>query len=328
MKFEESFVEAQRGFARGTLKESHRPTTARTVTLGFLSKDIPASAISGALAKSLVAETGASVVVLRLQNAEPGSLRASFGDQATVVDWASCESVLQGQFLPGSLIRTEAGYYLLNLTLNGSWSSPEGITSLWNQLNRYYRYVLMEFTADGIPDALTLEFLARSDVAYLFLRRKAEDVLHLERVIAEVCARDHNDTGRLKPFFCSAEVESAETFRMPRQSMFMPNRLLRDWLPDDSQRWSNRFNADMRRLAREIGGRLVGLALSSGAAKGFAHIGVIQVLEENGIEVDVVAGASMGAYVGALWAHGCDGCELERLSRELEGAWTFWTLID
>src|SRR5258708_7439595 len=88
------------------------------------------------------------------------------------------------------------------------------------------------------------------------------------------------------------------------------------------------FRADLRRLVREICGRLVGLALSSGAAKGFAHIGVIQVLEENGIEVDVVAGASMGAYVGALWTHGCDGCELERLSRELEGAWTFWTLID
>src|SRR5258708_16318673 len=88
------------------------------------------------------------------------------------------------------------------------------------------------------------------------------------------------------------------------------------------------FRADLRRLVREICGRLVGLALSSGAAKGFAHIGVIQVLEENGIEVDVVAGSSMGAYVGALWAHGCDGRELERLARELETRWALWNLID
>ena len=51
-------------------------------------------------------------------------------------------------------------------------------------------------------------------------------------------------------------------------------------------------------------------------------------MEENGIEVDVVAGASMGAYVGALWAHGCDGGELERLSRELERRWALWSLID
>jgi NTE family protein len=73
---------------------------------------------------------------------------------------------------------------------------------------------------------------------------------------------------------------------------------------------------------------LVGLALSSGAAKGFAHIGVIQVLEENGIDVDVVAGASMGAYVGSIWAHGSEGPELERIAREMEGRWALWTLID
>jgi NTE family protein len=70
------------------------------------------------------------------------------------------------------------------------------------------------------------------------------------------------------------------------------------------------------------------LALSSGAAKGFAHIGVIQVLEENGIEVDVVAGSSMGAYIGSLWNYGHDGAELERLAREMEGRWALWSLID
>src|SRR5205085_11422905 len=88
------------------------------------------------------------------------------------------------------------------------------------------------------------------------------------------------------------------------------------------------FMADIRRIAREVGGCMLGLALSSGAAKGFAHIGVIQVLEENGIEVDVVAGSSMGAYIGALWAYGLNGQDLERLARELEGRWALWSLID
>ena len=55
--------------------------------------------------------------------------------------------------------------------------------------------------------------------------------------------------------------------------------------------------------------------------KGLAHIGVLQVLEENGIEVDVIAGSSMGAYVAAVWAMGCDGKEMERLAREVEGRW-------
>jgi NTE family protein len=51
-------------------------------------------------------------------------------------------------------------------------------------------------------------------------------------------------------------------------------------------------------------------------------------LEENGIEVDVVAGSSMGSYVGSLWAHGNDGTELERLARELESRWALWSLVD
>ncbi|MDO6692582.1 patatin-like phospholipase family protein [Aliiglaciecola sp. 3_MG-2023] len=46
----------------------------------------------------------------------------------------------------------------------------------------------------------------------------------------------------------------------------------------------------------------IGLALGSGAARGWAHIGIIQALEELGIEVDVVAGCSIGAYVGAAYA--------------------------
>jgi NTE family protein len=48
----------------------------------------------------------------------------------------------------------------------------------------------------------------------------------------------------------------------------------------------------------------IGLALGSGASRGWAHIGVIQALEELGIKVDVVAGCSIGAYVGAAYASG------------------------
>jgi NTE family protein len=70
--------------------------------------------------------------------------------------------------------------------------------------------------------------------------------------------------------------------------------------------------------AEELGlsGR-VGLALGSGAARGWAHIGVIRALAENGIEPDVISGTSMGAVVGAAYAAGqIDG--FEAWARELE----------
>jgi len=66
---------------------------------------------------------------------------------------------------------------------------------------------------------------------------------------------------------------------------------------------------------------VVGLALSGGAAKGLAHIGVIQVLEEEGIPIDVVAGTSMGAVIAGLYSVGYDGQALEQIvtQRDLRG---------
>jgi NTE family protein len=95
------------------------------------------------------------------------------------------------------------------------------------------------------------------------------------------------------------------------------------------ENWSEReFRDDIRRLAREIAHTRVGLALSSGGARGLAHIGVIQVLEENDIDVDVIAGCSMGSYIGSVWAYGYDGLGMERLAREVEHRWGLFELID
>jgi NTE family protein len=63
---------------------------------------------------------------------------------------------------------------------------------------------------------------------------------------------------------------------------------------------------------------LIGLALGSGGSRGFAHIGVIKVLEENNIGVDIVAGTSAGSVVGALYAGGYHAKELEQLALKLD----------
>jgi NTE family protein len=62
-------------------------------------------------------------------------------------------------------------------------------------------------------------------------------------------------------------------------------------------------------------GPRVGLVLSGGAAKGLAHVGVLQVLERAGVPVDAVAGTSMGALVGALYAVGYGADSLAALAR-------------
>jgi NTE family protein len=63
---------------------------------------------------------------------------------------------------------------------------------------------------------------------------------------------------------------------------------------------------------------LVALALGSGGARGFAHVGVIKALEDAGIVPDIVTGSSSGAVVAALYAGGRDARELERIALEVE----------
>ncbi|MGL5089169.1 MAG: patatin-like phospholipase family protein [Cetobacterium sp.] len=57
----------------------------------------------------------------------------------------------------------------------------------------------------------------------------------------------------------------------------------------------------------------IGLVLSGGGAKGFAHIGVLKVLEENNIKVDYITGTSMGALIGALYSAGYTPNQIEKL---------------
>lgn len=62
---------------------------------------------------------------------------------------------------------------------------------------------------------------------------------------------------------------------------------------------------------------VVGLALGSGAAKGYAHIGVLQVFEREKIPVDLIVGSSIGSLIGALYASGINPVLLERLAYQI-----------
>ena len=64
----------------------------------------------------------------------------------------------------------------------------------------------------------------------------------------------------------------------------------------------------------------LGLALGGGAARGFAHVGVIQVLEEAGIQPELVVGTSAGSLVAALYASGKNSAQLRRVAETMEEA--------
>ena len=80
--------------------------------------------------------------------------------------------------------------------------------------------------------------------------------------------------------------------------------------------WRGVDDADAARLARVIARRSIGLVLSGGGARGYAHIGVVRALREAGLPFDVIGGTSIGAVIAACAAMGWDDNEIETRIRK------------
>jgi NTE family protein len=76
------------------------------------------------------------------------------------------------------------------------------------------------------------------------------------------------------------------------------------------------FDADIARTARRLSGTSIGIVLSGGGARAFSHIGVLEELTAAGLTIDRVAGVSMGALIGALFAMGRDADEMDEICFE------------
>ncbi len=82
------------------------------------------------------------------------------------------------------------------------------------------------------------------------------------------------------------------------------------------QTYDEGYAGVVRRVARQMGEVQVGLVLGSGSAMGISHIGVLKVLEEEGVDIDFVCGSSIGALIGALWCCGYSALEVEKIIME------------
>jgi NTE family protein len=217
----------------------------------------------------------------------------------------------------------------LHLKAGAEPGKVPGIDTLISHCARHYDYVLLHLEPD-LPAPATIQSLIECDLGFVMLQASTQNFYDFQLLRREVCERTNGGCGHLKAILCAEESIAAPEFHEMLKELGHPlHSVLRGFPLRTEPSWPDRrFDLHVRRLAREIARCRVGLALSSGGAKGLAHIGVIQVLEENGIEVDCIAGSSMGAYIGAIWACGLDGPMLEKIAREVEGRWGLLRLVD
>lgn len=147
--------------------------------------------------------------------------------------------------------------------------------------------------------------------------RSSDEVLLLARADAR---RDVSDVE-------ATLLDGDDSHRLARQTLILLHAddarspvATASWL--DRRRVARHFHVrmgldrDMHRLARILAGRAIGLVLSGGGARGFAHIGVINALAQAGIEPDVVGGTSIGSVMGAWRAMDVRGEDLVRAGRK------------
>ena len=296
----------------------------RVVTLATLSRALPDRLIAGTLARTLHAETRESVLLVQIDTPEAA---------VSVRDFTTLEPGLNGEFCFAEFLQdVEGGFKRLSLRMTDAAHEPGCVKLLLEHLGRHFRFVLLHADVHAPVQGL-FECLAHSDSTYLFLQQSSENFYNFDLLFREIRSRFNGDFARLNTVLCLADGERAQMPSVFGRETGGPVHFVVHGCPRPEENHvtgtgRGLFAGDLRRLAREIGQCRIGLALSSGGAKGLAHVGVIQVLEENGIEVDVVAGCSMGAYVAAIWGYGCDGKAMEKLAREVEGRWGVWRLVD
>ena len=223
----------------------------------------------------------------------------------------------------------DGGFDEIRLTAGHEPRDAAAIAPLLSHCARHYDFVLLHLHPET-PAPSTLAGVVESDLAFVFIQASTQNLYDFELLMRSLGERQPSHSSHVKPILCVEENIAAPEANIALRQFGHPVHAFARGFPlqGGAAVPDHRWDLLVNRLAREIARCRVGLALSSGAAKGLAHVGVIQVLEENGIEVDCIAGSSMGAYIGSIWAYGLNGEKLEKLARELEGRWGLLRLVD
>jgi len=133
--------------------------------------------------------------------------------------------------------------------------------------------------------------------------READELIHVGHAFGDPCLTAVEQEVIRQQEANSTTWQRSLVLLYPR-SVLQPSGTLA-WL--DRRRVQRHFHvrdpSDYGRVARFAAGRAVGVVLSGGGARGFAHVGVLRAIEEAGVPIDVIAGVSMGAALAALYAY-------------------------
>lgn len=234
--------------------------------------------------------------------------------------------LLDSPFFDEGLIKTSIFTHRLGMDVMNvphRSGSVGHLISLLSYLTSDYHYVLVDLP--GVMDNVVFELLKQSDFMHIITASDTASLEQAAKLAAELKGNDNSVAAKIKiitsEYGPGVPLEYAERKRILNHDIFAT-------LPDMKRSPEGEYQRMIRRISRQIGDCLIGLALGSGASLGLAHVGVLKVLEDNGIPVDILAGTSMGALIGALWASGKTTTEIESMLSQFKKRIATFRLAD
>lgn len=178
------------------------------------------------------------------------------------------------------------------------------LTARLNELESKHRFLVYEAEIELTP--WTERCLRQADLILLVGEASA--------------APDKSRCAALTDYFLRRQVSASLELVLLHNGGFDPRVRADRWLSllslDVHYHVVPTVRADLDKLVRLLTGSAIGLVLSGGGARGFAHIGILRALAEYGIPVDHIGGTSMGAVIAAQQALGWDWQEMTRVNRD------------
>jgi len=210
-----------------------------------------------------------------------------------------------------------------------SWQRT--VVEMLSRLVNEYHFVIIDLPSTR--EQAVLNILNQADIIHILTSPRPLD-LRSTRILAKTLDEEyHFPVQKLKIILNAARqsrISSEDTLKLLGRDVFAS-------LPHIEARAAGRAVIDtplspyakvMRRIARQEGDCLVGLALGVGAAYGLCHIGVLKVLEEEKIPIDMISGASIGSVIASLWATGRSSAEILSITREFRQPQYILNLLD
>ena len=194
-----------------------------------------------------------------------------------------------------------------------------------------YHYIIMDLPS--VMDCSIIHMLNQSDLIHILSSPDPVDLKRTNHLVGRLKDEFNFNPGKIHIIineYKLSKIDHAEQLSVLGQDVFatMPkidftsvDRLVIDQ-PDGE------YAKAIRRIARSLGDSLVGLVLGVGFGYGFCHIGVLKVIEEEKIPIDIIAGSSIGSLIACLWAMGKSSDEILKITSEFQERKHIWGLVD